>query len=310
MKTTVKIITLILIATLFFSALTYAEEDWEAEPVEINALIPENTIWGISRDDFMKSNHATYTKCKVGNKKALTTSNIIVDEYTMDGYYIFDERMWDSEGRTYNGLSKITYLLSNQNDLTSSELDDCYLDFTEKMKNELGNPDSEKGKLTTWKNNVLKVEVGKGKFKKYTGSNKSNVAIVFTAIHIPKPETPQPTPKSTPKPAPKPTSKPTEPPQTASLEESNALRSAQSYLSIAPFSYNGLIDQLQYEGYSSSACKYAADHCGADWNEQAAKSAQDYLELMPFSKKELIEQLEYDGFTHQQAEYGAGQNGY
>lgn len=96
----------------------------------------------------------------------------------------------------------------------------------------------------------------------------------------------------------------------ATMGERNALESALEYLDVIPFSYSGLIEQLEYEGYSSSEATYAADHCGADWNEQAALSAKEYLEVMAFSRQELIDQLEFEGFTHAQAVYGAEQNGY
>ena len=76
------------------------------------------------------------------------------------------------------------------------------------------------------------------------------------------------------------------------------------------FSYTGLIKQLEYEGYSHEDATYAANNCGADWNQQAAKSAKSYIELMSFSRTELIKQLEYEGFTHSQAEYGAKSVGY
>lgn len=95
-----------------------------------------------------------------------------------------------------------------------------------------------------------------------------------------------------------------------STEYKNALRSAENYLSFAAFSYSGLISQLEFEGYSSEACVYAVDHCGADWNEQAKKSAANYLLFMAFSKAGLIKQLEFEGFTHEQAVYGVEQNGY
>lgn len=88
-----------------------------------------------------------------------------------------------------------------------------------------------------------------------------------------------------------------------SVEYENALESAQSYLSFSAFSYSGLIDQLEYEGYSSEACAYAVDNCGADWNEQALKSAQSYLEYSAFSYSGLADQLEYEGFTAEQATY-------
>lgn len=92
--------------------------------------------------------------------------------------------------------------------------------------------------------------------------------------------------------------------------ERNALKSANQYLKVMPFSYTGLIDQLEYEKYSHEEAVYAADNCGVDWNEQAAKSAKKYLDLMSFSRGGLIDQLEYEGYTHEQAVYGAEQNGY
>ncbi|MCC8141443.1 MAG: Ltp family lipoprotein [Lachnospiraceae bacterium] len=87
--------------------------------------------------------------------------------------------------------------------------------------------------------------------------------------------------------------------------ERNALQSAKNYLNTMAFSYSGLIEQLEYEGYTEEEATYAADNCGADWNEQAALKAQDYIDIMTFSKDGLISQLEYDGFTGDQAEYGA-----
>lgn len=87
----------------------------------------------------------------------------------------------------------------------------------------------------------------------------------------------------------------------------NALQSAKDYLDAMSFSRKGLIEQLEYEGYSSSEAEYAVEHCGADWSEQACDMARDYLEVMAFSRSSLIEQLEFEGFTHSQAVYGVDQ---
>lgn len=92
--------------------------------------------------------------------------------------------------------------------------------------------------------------------------------------------------------------------------ETNALRKAEDYLKIMAFSYNGIIKQLEYEGFTTEQATYAADNCGADWNEQAAKKAKDYLSIMAFSRDGLINQLVYEGFTQEQAVYGAEQNGF
>ncbi len=94
------------------------------------------------------------------------------------------------------------------------------------------------------------------------------------------------------------------------MGQKNALKSAKSYLDYSGFSYSGLIDQLEYEGYTTEEATYAADNCGADWNEQAARTAQSYLDYSSFSRSSLIEQLEYEGFTPEQAEYGVTAVGY
>ena len=97
---------------------------------------------------------------------------------------------------------------------------------------------------------------------------------------------------------------------TATFGEQNALRMAELYLNTLPFSYKGLIEQLEFEGFSHSEAVYAVDNCGADWNEQASIKAKQYLDIMAFSRSSLIEQLEFDGFTHSQAVYGVEKNGY
>lgn len=97
---------------------------------------------------------------------------------------------------------------------------------------------------------------------------------------------------------------------TATTGQKNALKSAKIYLNVMTFSYERLIFQLEFEQYSHEDAVYAADNCGADWNEQAAKSAKNYLDIMPFSKDGLIDQLEFEDFTHEQAVYGAEANGY
>ena len=94
------------------------------------------------------------------------------------------------------------------------------------------------------------------------------------------------------------------------MGEKNALKTALRYLNYTAFSYKGLIEQLEFEGYTHSEAVYGADNCGADWNEQAAKCAKKYLDYSSFSRTGLIEQLEFEGFTHSQAVYGVEANGY
>jgi len=123
----------------------------------------------------------------------------------------------------------------------------------------------------------------------------------------------KPTPKPTPKPKPKPTPKPTPEPESeaeATLGEKNALEKAINYLNYSAFSRDGLIKQLEFDGFTHQQAVYGADNCGADWNKQAVRKAKDYLNYSAFSRDGLIKQLEFDGFTHQQAVYGAEGVGY
>ena len=88
------------------------------------------------------------------------------------------------------------------------------------------------------------------------------------------------------------------------VSQENALETAASYLDYTAFSKSGLIDQLEYEGYSTEDAEFAAEYCGADWNEQAALCAESYLDYSSFSRSGLIDQLEFEGFTYEQAVYG------
>lgn len=101
-----------------------------------------------------------------------------------------------------------------------------------------------------------------------------------------------------------------EPAQEITIGMKNALNKALSYLRISHFSYDELIEQLEYNKFTHEEAVYAADNCGADWNEQAALKAADYLSHFSFSRQELIDQLKYNKFTQEQAEYGVSQNGY
>lgn len=94
-----------------------------------------------------------------------------------------------------------------------------------------------------------------------------------------------------------------------SVSQQNALKKASSYLSHTAFSYTGLIEQLEYEKFSTEDATYAADNCGADWDIQAEKKAESYLSHTAFSYDGLVEQLEYEGFTHEQAVHGADSTG-
>lgn len=116
----------------------------------------------------------------------------------------------------------------------------------------------------------------------------------------------QPSPKVTHKPAPT-TTKPAKPAMTASQEQ--AVGTAEDYLNGQSFSRKGLIEQLQFEGFSAKDATFGVDHVTVNWNAQAVEVAKGYLNGQHFSRSGLIEQLEYEGFTHKQAVYGVTKAG-
>jgi type IV secretory pathway VirB10-like protein len=125
----------------------------------------------------------------------------------------------------------------------------------------------------------------------------------------------EPTEAPTVAPAPEPpTEEPIQAPEspaevTETPSQRNAFRSAESYLSFMAFSRSGLIEQLEYEGYSLADATYGVDGQMADWNAQAAKSAESYLEFMSFSRSGLIDQLMFEGYSQAEAEYGVSTTG-
>lgn len=88
------------------------------------------------------------------------------------------------------------------------------------------------------------------------------------------------------------------------MGQKNALSQAESYLRVMPFSRDGLVEQLEYEGYSHDDAVFAVSNCGADWSEQALLKAISYLDIMAFSQEGLVDQLLHEGFSEEQARYG------
>ena len=114
------------------------------------------------------------------------------------------------------------------------------------------------------------------------------------------------TSSSSPSPPPQRTQQQQQPSQqhNATPGENRAVQTAESYIEMMGFSREGLIEQLEYEGFSHSEAVYGADHINADWNSMALRKAWEYLRVAAFSRSGLIEQLEFEGFTHEQAVFG------
>lgn len=97
----------------------------------------------------------------------------------------------------------------------------------------------------------------------------------------------------------------TSPADSLTVSQRNAVETAESYLEFTHFSRTGLIDQLEYEGFSNADSVFAVDYLSPDWFAQAVGSAESYMQSSSFSQSGLVGQLEYEGFTAEQAAHGA-----
>ena len=81
------------------------------------------------------------------------------------------------------------------------------------------------------------------------------------------------------------------------------------YLESSAYSRNGLIEQVEYDGFTKEQAIYGADNSNADWFEQAIKGAKEHLDASKYTRDELIEQLKYGGYTQKEALYGVNNCG-
>lgn len=95
--------------------------------------------------------------------------------------------------------------------------------------------------------------------------------------------------------------------QTAAATENQqkALDKANEYVDTLPLSHDGLIKQLEYDGYTTDVATYAADNCSVNWNKEAKEMAEQYMDSTTYTYKDMVQQLETEGFTKEQAKFGA-----
>lgn len=175
----------------------------------VGDLVPETALWGSSEDALKAAVQMPWMEERIDRVKCLKVNQVMVNDYPMDGFYLFGENMWDAEGKSYMGLSRVVYVLSGQRKYAPEELKAIYQMLADDMKASLGQPESATGAVTTWQTGACQIQIGSGKFAKYSGSKDLTVGIIISGQNIPKPTlkavvTPRPTPKPTPKPTPTP----------------------------------------------------------------------------------------------------------
>ncbi|MEC3884832.1 Ltp family lipoprotein [Halobacillus sp. HZG1] len=93
------------------------------------------------------------------------------------------------------------------------------------------------------------------------------------------------------------------------VSQKQAVAMAEHYINFMAFSKSGLIDQLEFEGFSTEDATYGVENISVDWQEQAVIKAEEYLDFMAFSRQGLIDQLVFEGFSKEHAAYAASQVG-
>ena len=91
----------------------------------------------------------------------------------------------------------------------------------------------------------------------------------------------------------------------ATESQQKALDKANEYVNTLALSHDGLVRQLEYDGYSTDDATYAADNCSTNWNKEAREMAEQYMESTTYTYDAMVQQLEAEGFTRSQAEFGA-----
>lgn len=267
------------------TALTTVVDETQSEIttlVEIADPDIRSLKWGMLVDEVKYyEKEKNYTE-SVEDTGAEIQTLLVYPDVLFDGYNT-EMTLCIVEGK---GLNGVNYRIK----------DDKYQEIYNKVYNEYGEPDSTFTDYSYWeieKDNVnilvMKYELTEV-ITQYSFFPNESITVSTETAETTKSE------KTTTKPK-------ANTPHNPTIGEKNALKTAYSYLNYTAFSYIGLIDQLEYEGYTHSEAVYAVDNCGANWNEQALLSAYSYLDYTAFSYSGLIDQLEYEGFTNSEATY-------
>lgn len=189
MRQQIKFILARILTVCVFCQIVYvpaSAENWHVSSVSarnMSKIIPSSELWGVSESSITSDEDRVFKKCKVGNSNGLRTTDMQIGKYSMNVYFVFGKNMG-----TYSGLSKVAYILSNSGEQTSQQLTRCCDNLTKWMRAVLGDPDSESKSVTTWETKECTVQIGKGKFKEYTGNKNSTIAIVIKGKSFPEAE--------------------------------------------------------------------------------------------------------------------------
>ena len=190
------------------------------EAYAIQEVIPGDPDWGLSRTKFKSTYNVDFQDIEIDGFKSLTLPSIVIEGLPMAGYYVFGL----SQG-SYNGLSKVIYLVDVSTKLTTDEINYCFDVLTDSMA-ALANPDASTKTKNTWYGEQVTIEISTGTYKDLNGSKNKTVALTFSMPEAAKAQ-------ATAKPTAKPTEKPTKKPSTkAKTMEVDATATCSDYNSV------------------------------------------------------------------------------
>ena len=192
MNKTIRFIALLLVL-LMFVPVAIGEETYAIEDI-----IPDVEDWGLSRTRYKQAYGNSFKDIELEGFKSLYSPAISIEGFVMVAYYEFG-----MDKGSYNGLSKVIYLLDVTEKKTTAELNKCFDTITEYMS-WLAKPATSTKTKAVWYDPDFTLEVSIDSFKEINGLKNKTVAMVFTepdivAAQMAATPTPKPTPTPTPK---------------------------------------------------------------------------------------------------------------
>ena len=136
-------------------------------------LVPDTSLWGISRTKFKEQNGRGLQEIEVGDYKCIVVPDFEVNGYTMDCYLEFGESMGN-----YYGLSRVIYILDVSKKASDSELKTCYNSFVQEVL-QYADPSEQTKTSSTWFFDNCTIEIGISTMRDFNGSKNKTVYISF-----------------------------------------------------------------------------------------------------------------------------------
>jgi len=130
-------------------------------------ILPTKETWSLSIKEYQDNNPAPYSTTKVSTSDALVLSDITIDDYVADVYYVFAEGV----------LSKITFIITDTS--SSEEVKQCVSSLVDHMIQVLGEATTTGKGVTEWNTDNCIVQIGSAKLKNYTGSDDLSACVII-----------------------------------------------------------------------------------------------------------------------------------